>query len=181
MAHESFWHGLGPASALLSPLFAGDERLVVDVGAGVGRLALALAELLPEASVLAVDREEAMVAHAAERFRAAGRHNARAVVGRAEALPLADGEADGVLMSVMLHDTAEPAQVVREARRVLRAGGRLALIEFRPGARTQGPPQELLFPPDDLVSLVREAGFEPEPTLDGPGPLYRITARALLA
>ena len=177
LAQEARWQQLGDPRTLLRPLLGGDERVVVDVGAGVGRLALALSELLPDARVLAVDHQEDMVRLTQSRLDEAGRANARAVVGSAEHLPLGDGEADAVLMSVMLHDTADPARVLREARRVLRPRGRLVVIEFRPGGLDGGPPREILFTPEALAALLREAGFAPEPPLDGPGPLYRVVAR----
>jgi SAM-dependent methyltransferase len=179
LEHEERLRALGDPVELLRSLLAGDERLLVDVGAGVGRMSLAAAALLPAAQVLAIDHQADMVAQLEKRFRAAGLDSARAVRADAAHLPLGDGEADAVLLSVVLHDVADPAAVLREARRVLKAAGRLVLFEVRPGALDDGPPQELLFDPVELAQVVAAAGFAPGPVLDGPGPLYRVVARPL--
>lgn len=175
---EARWRAMIDPVTLLRPLLAGDERLLVDIGAGVGRLALAAAEILREGTVLAVDRQEDMVAVLERRFAEAGHPNARAILADAVRLPLDDGSVDAVLMSTVLHDLPDAAAALREARRVLRGTGRLVLIEFRPGATDDGPPREILLEPGRLVELVEAAGFTPGPPLDGPGPLYRLVALA---
>jgi SAM-dependent methyltransferase len=65
----------------------------------------------------------------------AARHaQAGALVADAAALPFADGSFDTVLIRDLLHHVRDRARVLSEARRVLRAGGRLMLIE--PNARS---------------------------------------------
>jgi len=177
LAREDRFRALFDPARHLLPMFAGDERVVLDVGAGVGLLALALAEHLPGASVVAIDRQDDMVAVLERRLREAGRSNARALQADAAALPLPDASADAVLMSVVLHDFADPYRALGEARRVLRSGGRLVLIEVRPGATEDGPPQERLFQPERLARMLVDSGFTPGPFDDGPGPLYRVAAQ----
>lgn len=48
----------------------------------------------------------------------------------AEALPLADESFDAVMMVSVLHHLADPATALEEARRVLRPGGRVAVMAF---------------------------------------------------
>jgi SAM-dependent methyltransferase len=50
--------------------------------------------------------------------------------GDAQALPLADASADAVMLVSMLHHVADQGAALAEARRVLRPGGRLALMAF---------------------------------------------------
>ena len=178
LEQEARWREFADPVDLLRPLLQGDERLVVDVGAGVGRLTLAAAVVLSDCggSVLAVDRQADMVEVVTRRLAEAGHTTGRAVQAEASRLPLADADADAVLMSAVLHDIEDPKAALREARRVLRRGGRLVLIEFRPGATDHGPPPEILFEPGRLVDMVRAAGFVPGEVLDGPGPLYRLVA-----
>src|SRR5215216_5791283 len=73
---------------------------VVDVGAGTGSLAIALSAARPDASVLAVDGDASVL------DRARGKDGADAVEwreGLAGQLPLEAGQADAVLMSLLLH------------------------------------------------------------------------------
>jgi ubiquinone/menaquinone biosynthesis C-methylase UbiE len=53
----------------------------------------------------------------------------RVVEGRAEQLPFADGSFDAVLATFVWCSVADPARAFAEARRVLRPGGRLYLLE----------------------------------------------------
>jgi SAM-dependent methyltransferase len=60
----------------------------------------------------------------------AGRHTgAEALCASAERLPFADESFEVILIRDLLHHVRDREQVLREARRVLRAGGRLTLVE----------------------------------------------------
>ncbi len=113
------WEAL--ARGLLGLLELGD---VLDAGAGDG----ATAELLaPRArSITCVDVSEKLVD--AARVRLAGHRNARAEVADLAALPFADRSFDDVLLLNVLTHVESPARVLGESARVLRPGGRLALV-----------------------------------------------------
>jgi SAM-dependent methyltransferase len=100
---------------------AGDEPAdVVDLGAGTGKLTRGLVALGHR--VTAVEPLEEML----ERLRRAA-PQARAVTGAAEQLPLPDASADVVACAQAFHwFDAQPA--LREIARVLRPGGRVALV-----------------------------------------------------
>jgi len=70
-----------------------------------------------------VDREPAMLAQAAAK-------GLEAVAGDAQRLPLADASVDAAMLVSMLHHVENPAAAIAEAQRVLRPGGRLALMVF---------------------------------------------------
>jgi len=80
------------------------------------------------------------------------------VAGNAERLPFADGAFDAVLSVESTHCYADPPSFLREAHRVLRAGGLLLLTDFR----CTEPTQDGVFARED-VGLLREqladAGF----------------------
>jgi SAM-dependent methyltransferase len=177
--HEAERRAWMAPEALLGEMLAGDGAggVLVDVGAGTGFFALAAARHFPFARVVAVDRQVDMVAHVRERARGEGLSNVEAVQGEAEALPLPDQSADAALFSMVLHDIARPERALAEAARVLRPGGRLLLVEFRPGATDKGPPPEILFEPHRLDALVEGSGYAIDRRWHGPGPLYRLAAR----
>jgi SAM-dependent methyltransferase len=94
---------------------------LADVGGGTGNYARALGDEGWDAVV--VDRDPAMLAHAAAKGLAT-------IEADAQRLPLADGSVDAVMLVSMLHHVEDPPAALAEARRVLRPGGRLALMVF---------------------------------------------------
>lgn len=93
---------------------------VVDLGAGTGKLTRSLVALGHR--VTAVELLPEMIAHL--RVAVPG---AIAVEGEAEAIPLADGSADVVAVAQAFHWFDQQA-ALRECARVLRPGGRVALV-----------------------------------------------------
>lgn len=107
-------------------------RAVVDLGAGTGKLTRALRA--PGRELVAVEpsagmREQFARALAgsptARRARVGGAP--RLLAGTAEAIPLPDASADAVVCAQAWH-WVDPERAVPEAARVLRPGGRLALV-----------------------------------------------------
>lgn len=93
-----------------------DAEMVVELGAGTGKLTKAVAGL--GVRVLAVEPDSRMLAV----LRAAGLEG---VEGSAEAIPLGDAEADAVIAGSCLHWFDLP-RALPEIHRVLRPGGRFA-------------------------------------------------------
>jgi ubiquinone/menaquinone biosynthesis C-methylase UbiE len=107
---------------LIGKLRRAEVRRIVDVGTGVGLLLLDLEEAFPSAFVLGVDRSPGMLAMAAPRTR-------RAVMDAIE-LALPPASVDLVFMAFMLFHLESPLSGLREARRVLRGGGRVATLTW---------------------------------------------------
>jgi ubiquinone/menaquinone biosynthesis C-methylase UbiE len=116
---------------------AGDRAL--DVGAGTGLLALALASRV--AHVWAIDISDAMVEHL--RWLAAGRElaNLHPLVASATGIPLESGSVDLVVSNYCFHHLGndDKRRSLAEAFRVLAPGGRIAfgdmMFGWRPGDR----------------------------------------------
>lgn len=82
----------------------------------------------PAASVVGVDPEFAMLARARRRVADCGT-NVPLVAAAGEALPFADGSFDEVVVTLAFCSVSDPAQTLREVRRVLKPGGRLRFLE----------------------------------------------------
>jgi SAM-dependent methyltransferase len=132
-AHDdAAWYG-AQAAALVRPT----DRIVVDVGSGGGGMTLALAGVLAEGRVVAVDVEPALLAAATELVRIA-RPDSRVRVETAVA-DLADGggplraalggPADLIWASASVHHLGDQQAAVALLADLLAAGGRLALAE----------------------------------------------------
>lgn len=99
---------------------------VLDVGCGTGPVIELLCEKYPEKRFVGLDLTPAMI----EAAQAKGLPNAEFVVGDAENLPFADESFDALLCSNSFHHYPNPGMFLREARRVLRPGGKLILRDY---------------------------------------------------
>lgn len=106
--------------------------VVLDVGAGPGRLAVALAGCRPDLTVHAVDVSPSMVEVARRRVTQAD-VGERLWVELADvaALPLDPASVDLVVSSLSFHHWTDVPAAVRELRRVTRPGGRIWIYDVR--------------------------------------------------
>lgn len=102
---------------------------ILDLGCGTGWFTRKLAGVEGGASVTGIDLSPAMVNYAREK----ASPGIAWVVADAEAIPLPDKSCDLVFSNLMIQWCANPAQVFRECRRILRPGGRLMVSTLLEG------------------------------------------------
>jgi ubiquinone/menaquinone biosynthesis C-methylase UbiE len=89
----------------------------------------------------------------------------------AENLPFADASFAGAVCGGSLNEFGDPARTLRERRRVLEPGGRVAIMGILKAQTSRGRRlQRFLstggvrfFEPEEVLSLLDHAGLEPEP------------------
>jgi SAM-dependent methyltransferase len=100
----------------------------VEIGCGPGFVSGLIAELAPQGQVVGVDLSRELL-RAAREWSAPHHPNLRFVEGDALDLPLADGTFDFAYSRLLYQHLPEPVRAAREALRVLRAGGRLVVVD----------------------------------------------------
>ncbi len=151
------WEGLSRGLLRLAP-----RAKYVDLGIGDGMLTLMLAEVAE--SVTAVDLSPEMLRQLDTRARAKSISNIETVEADIEALPMEDGLFDVAVLSQALHHASDPALCLAEARRVLKPGGKLLLLDLlahgEEWVRDRLQHRHLGFTEGDLLRLVSQAGFD---------------------
>ncbi len=122
---ESYDNTRSASPSVLAPLrralSGAPGRLIADIGGGTGNYSAALRDEGWEP--LVVDRSEAML----ECARTKG---LQTLSCDAQGLPLGDERFDAVMLISMLHHVDDADAVLSEARRILRPGGRLAVMTY---------------------------------------------------
>jgi demethylmenaquinone methyltransferase/2-methoxy-6-polyprenyl-1,4-benzoquinol methylase len=114
---------------------------IVDLCTGTGDLAIAATRLVAPVSVVGIDFSAEMLRRAFSKLREqALTGTVKLVRGDATRIPLPDGSCDAATIGFGIRNVAEPERALAELARVLRPGGRLAILEFGepriPGIRT---------------------------------------------
>ncbi len=150
-----------------------DPEVLVDVGAGTGFFALCFAGKMRKGKIYACDTAPEMVAYMQEHI--GDSHNSRIVPVQSEEtrIPLPSGLADLVYMINLHHELENPDLLLAESRRLLRAGGRLLIVDWKPEETPEGPPLAIRIPPAVVTEQLKSAGFFPLPAPD-PLPFHFI-------
>jgi SAM-dependent methyltransferase len=161
---ENFQRTMEPVSQwLVEAIHPQPGHRVLELAAGLGDTGLIAAQLVaPGGSVLITDGSENMVAAAREHAEEVGATNVELRTMQAEWIDLPTASVDGVICRFGYMLVLDPEAALRETRRVLKPGGRVALAVW-----------------DDLehnpwMKVLREAlvarGLAPSAVPDGPGP-----------
>lgn len=161
MPEEDYWESLFDIPLILDSFAIGtDIGDVVEFGCGYGTFTVPVARRI-SGLLHALDIEPAMVQKVAERCRHEGLSNVRAEVRDVieQGTGLRDGSMDlALLFNILHHD--QPLVLLREAFRVLKPSGRLAVIHWiHDPATPRGPDLSIRPRPEQCIAWGKEAGF----------------------
>ena len=166
--------GRSDPAQMLRKLGVAAGSTVVDYGCGPGLFTLAAARLVGAAGkVYGVDLEPRMVELVARRARQAGLTNVTAVPSDGTRAALPDAAADFIICVQIMHyqsTRAQRVEVARDLARLLRADGRVMIMQWQPKHGASGVPSA------ELSAILAEAGLVPQRAHPVTGELYRTLA-----
>lgn len=156
------WQKPDAVVAQLATMFpAGASPVIAELGASTGLFAIRVARAMPNARVIALERERPMVDFLAKRAQEMGIPNLRAqfAMGAQPSEPV-----DLLFMVVVYHHiTEDRAAALADCRRALKPGGRVVILDLIPGVPVpggMGPPESMKVPEQTVLEEMRAAGFE---------------------
>jgi SAM-dependent methyltransferase len=144
---------------VIASLELSESAVVADLGAGPGVFAIPLGAHLRSGLVYAVDVEPRQLDVLRGRLREAGLHNVVPVLASHSDPHLPPGRIDLVLVVDTYHHIEDRVDYFRRLRSTLRVGGRLAILEYKPGPLPVGPPAEHKIPREVREAELRAAGY----------------------
>ncbi len=188
-----------PAEALLASLGCGNPtalaelhegEVVLDLGSGGGIDVLLSAKRVgPTGKAYGLDMTDEMLALALENKTKAGATNVEFLKGHIEAIPLPSNTVDVIISNCVINLSGDKRQVLKEAFRVLRPGGRFAVSDVITRAGLPDAVKENMalwtgcvagaLEESEFTALLEEVGFE-SPSIEPTRIYTRDDAAALL-
>lgn len=140
---------------------------VADIGAGTGFFNPYLdAAVGKRGRVIPVDVERSLVDHMVARAEREGTPSVQPRLGRFEDPGLLPGEVDRILMVDTYHHISERRDYFRRLLPALKPGGRMVIVDFKPGDLPVGPRAGHKLPVSQVVDELTEAGWRLESQAD---------------
>lgn len=131
---------------------------IADFGSGAGYFTIILAKMTGDTGVVtAVDILDSALETLRSKAKLEGLSNVQSIRSNLEVLGssgLPDNSQDIVLLANVLFQNPNKAPIVTEARRVLKPGGSIIVIDWRKGVNGFGPPDNLKEDPEEIKQLV---------------------------
>lgn len=133
------------------------DAVIADIGSGTGYFSVRFAHRVPQGRVYGLDTEPDMVKYLAERAKREGLKNVSAVQAK-PGDPQLPEKADVVILVDVYHHLQNREQYFRRLQQSLKAGGRLAIIDFRMDS-PDGPPKAARIAPQQVKAELQRAGY----------------------
>jgi ubiquinone/menaquinone biosynthesis C-methylase UbiE len=135
----------------------------VDIGCGGGFFALPAARIVGSTGkIYGLDKDDRSITSLKEQAAREGLNNLQLTTGKAEEAVICEQCADIVFFGMVLHDFQDAVKVLENARKMIKASGRLVNLDWKKEAMKLGPPLEIRFSEEMAKRLIEAAGLSVE-------------------
>lgn len=153
---------------------------VVDFGAGSGAYTAILGERVGEKGhVFAVEVQKEFLANIKNLANSRGLHNIEVIWGDIEKFggtKIKDDSVDAVVVSNVLFQAEEKQELLREAKRILKGGGKLLIIDWKDSFNNLGPTKDAVVPLAIARGMCERQGFVVKKDFDAGEHHYGLVA-----
>lgn len=145
---------------VIEKLALAPNAVIADLGCGPGVFSTRFARAVPQGIVYAIDVEPKQLDRLREDLIAQNIDNVVPVLASYSTPHLPPASCDVVFIGDTYHHIENRVDYMRRLARALKPGGRLAILEYKPGTLPVGPPAEHKLKPGELQRELESAGYE---------------------
>ncbi|AEG61397.1 class I SAM-dependent methyltransferase [Desulforamulus ruminis] len=135
--------------------------VVADIGCGIGYFTIPAAKMVgEEGKVFALDISEEMLMEVKNRSAVEGIGNLELLKVEENQFSLASDSTTFVFLAFVLHEVPELKAYLLQVIRILKSGGRIAIIEWQKRDMPMGPPVKHRLAQEDLIHILGELGLQ---------------------
>ncbi len=150
-----------PPFTVLEKLGLTPSDIFADIGCGIGYFSIPAAEIMNENNkVFALDTSEEMLAEVEKRARGANLSNIVTIKTDEYNLKLPNQSVTFALLVNVLHEIEDKNKFIEEIKRILKVGGKLAIIEWEKISTEIGPPLNHRIGREEAEALIINYDFK---------------------
>lgn len=150
-----------PPDQVLAEIGLEEGGVMADIGCGIGYFSLPAARIVgPKGRVFALDIRAEMLADVEKNMLENNITNITTVLTEEYDLKLNDHTASLAFICLVLHEITDRLRFLREAKRIIKPGGKIVIIEWIKKESEWGPPVKHRLEQDQVITVLQDAGFE---------------------
>lgn len=134
-----------------------NPEILIDIGAGTGFYAKEFSKRLNAGTIYACDNSKVMVEWMQENLK---EEKILPITCTEFSVDLPNEIADLVYMINVHHELREPEELLSESYRLLKTGGKIAIIDWKDEEMETGPPLHIRIPGKKIIEHLKSAGFK---------------------
>lgn len=146
-----------PPDFVWEKLNLSEAKTIVDIGSGTGLFSTAFSKFMDNGKVYALDISEVMVEWMKKNL--VGFKNVIPMIMSESEIPFEEKSSDLVIMISLHHELESPDTILAESMRILKAGGKICIIDWKKEETPYGPSYEIRYPIQEIYNQLEAVGF----------------------